>query len=117
MGRGQELPRMELVWADGARTRAGSASGWAAASWGGAWREVAHHHNRQLWRYGLEDKPRGLQVLPRPPLGSWRGPWHGWVSVARLEQGLGAFAGDGGDHHDLYSVMSRLMLGRLAHVA
>jgi putative transposase len=30
------------------------------------WRlEVPYHPDRQLWRYGLEGKPRGLQVLPR----------------------------------------------------
>jgi putative transposase len=23
------------------------------------------HPDRQLWRYGLEEKPRGLRVLPR----------------------------------------------------
>ena len=27
--------------------------------------EVPHHPDRQLWRYGLEHKPRGFQVLPR----------------------------------------------------
>ncbi len=34
---GKRLSRMELVWADGAYTRAGSASG-CGASWGGSWR-------------------------------------------------------------------------------
>jgi hypothetical protein len=30
------------------------------------WRlEVPHHSERQLWRYGLEEKPRGFKVLPR----------------------------------------------------
>ncbi len=45
----RELPRMELVWADGAYT-----SGfreWAQEERG--WRvEVPHHPDRQLWRYG-----------------------------------------------------------------
>ena len=27
--------------------------------------EVPHHLDRQLWRYGLEEKPRGFRVLPR----------------------------------------------------
>ena len=27
--------------------------------------EVPHHRDRQLWRYELEEKPRGFQVLPR----------------------------------------------------
>lgn len=26
---------------------------------------MPHHPDRQLWRYGLEEKPRGFQVLPR----------------------------------------------------
>src|SRR5918998_5390119 len=26
--------------------------------------EVPHHPDRQLWRYGLEEKPRGFEVLP-----------------------------------------------------
>ena len=57
-----ELPRMELVWADGAYT-AGSRE-WAETERG--WRvEVPHHPDRQLWRYGLEEKPRGFKVLPR----------------------------------------------------
>src|SRR5215207_4574676 len=30
----------------------------------GGWR-LPSHPDRQLWRYGLEDKPRGFQVLPR----------------------------------------------------
>ena len=27
--------------------------------------EVPHHRDRQLWRYGLAEKPRGFWVLPR----------------------------------------------------
>ena len=62
LGRGQELPRMELVWADGAYT--GGFREWLRRQLG--WRmEVPHHQNRQLWCYGLEDKPRGFQVVPR----------------------------------------------------
>jgi hypothetical protein len=34
---GKGLSRMELLWADGAYTRAGFASG-CDASWGGAWK-------------------------------------------------------------------------------
>jgi hypothetical protein len=30
------------------------------------WRvEVPKHRDRQLWRYGLEERPKGLQVIPR----------------------------------------------------
>ena len=56
------LPRLELVWADGAYT--GGFREWAEEERG--WRvEVPHHRDRQLWRYGLEEKPRGSLVLPR----------------------------------------------------
>jgi putative transposase len=58
----KELPRLELLWADGAYT-----SGfcrWAEEELG--WRvEVPYHQDRQLWRYGLEEKPGGFRVLPR----------------------------------------------------
>ena len=37
LGEGTRLPRLELVWADGARTRVGSASGWGGG-WGGGWK-------------------------------------------------------------------------------
>jgi putative transposase len=69
-----ELSRMELVWADGAYTTAGF-SEWVKLELG--WRvEVPHHRERQLWRYGLEEKPSGFQVLPR----RWvvRGLSRGW---------------------------------------
>jgi putative transposase len=56
----RDLPRMGLVWADGAYTR--GLREWAEQERG--WRvEVAHHRDRQLWRYGLEEKPRGFRVL------------------------------------------------------
>ncbi len=59
----KELPRLELLWADGTYT-----SGfrrWAEEELG--WRvEVPYHQDRQPWRYGLEEKPGGfLRVLPR----------------------------------------------------
>jgi putative transposase len=57
-----ELPRMELLWADGTYTR--GLREWAEEERG--WRvEVPHHPDRHLWRYGLEEKPSGFQVLPR----------------------------------------------------
>jgi putative transposase len=47
----EELPQLELLWADGAYTR--GFREWAQKERGG-WRvEVAHHRDRQLWRYGL----------------------------------------------------------------
>jgi putative transposase len=58
----EKLPRLAVVWADAAYS--GRFRRWAHEEHG--WRvEVPSHPDRQLWRYGLEDKPRGFQVLPR----------------------------------------------------
>ena len=106
----RELPRMELIWADGAYT-----SGfreWAHHERG--WRvEVPYHCDRQLWRYGLEEKPRGFRVLPRR-----------WV-VERTFAWLGLSRRFSKDYERLpetaeamiYGAMSRLMLRRLAQAA
>lgn len=57
-----ELPRLELVRGDGAY--AGTFARWLEAERG--WRvEVPKHRDRHLWRYGLEERPRGFQVIPR----------------------------------------------------
>jgi transposase len=57
-----ELPRLDLVWAGGAY--AGTFARWLEADRG--WRvEVPKHRDRHLWRYGLEEKPKGFQVIPR----------------------------------------------------
>jgi hypothetical protein len=57
-----DLPRLELVWADGAY--AGTFARWLEAERG--WRvEVPKHRDRHLWRQGLEEKPKGFQVIPR----------------------------------------------------
>ena len=89
----EELPRMELVRADGAYT--GGFREWLRRRLG--WRlEVPHHPDRQLWRYGLEEKPRGFQVLPR----RWGGRADLRVAwpVAAVQQGLREAARDrGGD--------------------
>ncbi len=56
------LPRLELVWADGAYT--GPFATWLNQA--RRWRvEVPFHRQRQAWCYGLEEKPKGFQVLPR----------------------------------------------------
>jgi transposase len=58
----KELPQLDLVWADGAYTN--EFCRWVEEERG--WRvEVPYHRNRQLWRYELEEKPRGFRVLPR----------------------------------------------------
>jgi putative transposase len=106
----RELPRMELIWADGAYT--GGFRRWAEEDRG--WRvEVPHHRDRQLWRYGLEEKPRGFRVLPRR-----------WV-VERTFAWLGLSRRFSKDYERLpetaeamiYGAMSRLMLRRLARAA
>ena len=105
-----ELSRMELVWADGAYTTAGF-SEWVKLELD--WRvEVAHHRERQLWRYGLEEKPRGFKVLPR----------RRWVverTFAWLSQVVGRLSKDYERLPEvaeamIYGAMSRLMLRRLA---
>jgi putative transposase len=62
----RDLPRMQLVWADGAYTH--GFREWAEEE-RGWWVEVPYHRDRQLWRYELEEKPRGFSR-------SWRGD--GW---------------------------------------
>lgn len=110
LGEGQELPRLELLWADGAYT--GGFREWLRRQLG--WRlEVLHHPDRQLWRYGLEEKPRGFQVLPRR-----------WV-VERTFAWLGLSRRLSKDYERLpetgeamiYGAMSRIMLRRLARSA
>src|SRR5215213_3479654 len=102
----EELPQLELLWADGAYTR--GFSEWAQKERG--WRvEVPHHRDRQLWRYGLEEKPHGFLVLPRR-----------WV-VERTFAWLGQARRLAKDYERLpetaeamiYWAMSRIMLRRL----
>jgi putative transposase len=108
--RGRGLPRLELLWADGAYT--GGFREWLRRQSG--WRvEVPHHPDRQLWRYGLEQKPRGFQLLPRR-----------WV-VERTFAWLGLSRRLSKDYERLpetgeamiYGAMSRIMLRRLARAA
>ena len=107
----RELPRMELVWADGAYT--GGFRRWAKQERG--WRvEVAHHPDRQLWRYGLEEKPRGFRVLPRR-CGWWKGRCL-VGAVATVQQGLRKAAREfGGD--ELRGDEQTFILRRLAWAA
>ncbi len=75
------------------------------------WRvEVPRHPDRQLWRYGLEEKPRGFQVLRRR-----------WV-VERTFAWLGQARRLAKDYDErlpetavamIYWAMSRIMLRRL----
>lgn len=103
----EELPRLAVVWADAAYT--GRFREWMRNERG--WRvEVPRHPDRQLWRYGLEEKPRGFQVLPRR-----------WV-VERTFAWLGQARRLAKDYERLpetgvamiHWAMSRIMLRRLA---
>jgi putative transposase len=105
-----ELPRMRLLWADGAYTR--GFREWAEEERG--WRvEVPQHPDRQSWRYGLEEKPRGFLVLPRR-----------WV-VERTFAWLGQARRLAKDYERLpetgvamiHWAMSRIMLRRLTRAA
>lgn len=107
---GEERPRIGLLWADGAYT--GGFREWLGRRLG--WRlEVPHHPNRQLWRYGLEEKPRGFQVLPRR------------LVVKSTFARLGLSRRFSKDYERLpetaeamiYGAMGRLMLRRLARAA
>ena len=107
---GRALPHLEVVWADAGYR--GGVREWVAAERG--WRlEVVRHPDRQLWRYGLEQKPVGFQVLPRR-----------WV-VERTFAWLGRYRRLSKDDELLpetseamiHVAMSRLMLRRLTRAA
>jgi putative transposase len=109
--RASELPRLELVWADQGYTGAFAQWLWATRGWRLA---VVRHADRQLWRYGLEAKPRHtFRVLP-----------HRWV-VERTFAWLGQARRLSKDYERLpsiseamiYGAMSRLMLRRLTRMA
>ena len=102
-----ELSRMELIWVDGAYTA--GFSEWVKLELG--WRvEVPHHCARQLWRYGLEEKPGGFKILPRRWVVERTFAWLSQVrrlskDYERLPEVAEAM---------IYSAMSRLMVRRLA---
>src|SRR5215212_4850447 len=89
----RDLSRMGLLWADGAYT--GGFREWLRRQLG--WRlEVPHQPDRQLWRYGLGEKPRGFKVLPRR---SGRGADLCVAgSITAFQQGLRESARDRGCH-------------------
>ncbi len=58
----ERLPRLPIVWANAART--GRFRRWMEEE--RQWREeVPRPPDRQMWRYGLKERPRGFKVLPR----------------------------------------------------
>ena len=103
----EKLPRLAVLWADAAYT--GRFRSWVRDERG--WRvEVPQHPDRQLWRYGLEEKLRSFQVLPP----------RRWV-VERTFSWLGQARRLAKDYERLpetavamiYWAMSRIMLRRL----
>ena len=69
--------------------------------------EVPNHRDRQLWRYRLEEKPRGFRILPRR-----------WVverTFAWLSQDYERLPETG--EAMIYGAMSRIMLCRLTRAA
>jgi putative transposase len=102
-----ELPRLELVWADGAYL--GTFARWLAAERG--WQvAVPQHRDRHLWRYGLEEKPKGFQVTPRRRLVERT---FAWLSrsrrLARDDERLPQTG-----EAMIHAAMSRIMLRRIA---
>jgi putative transposase len=102
-----EFPRLELVWADGAY--AGTFARWLQGERG--WRvEVPKHRDHHLWRYGLEEKPKGFQVIPRR--------WvvertFAWLSRSRrLARDYERLPETG--EAMIHAAMSRIMLRRIA---
>jgi putative transposase len=110
LGEGLGLPRLEVVWADSAYTR--GFREWAEEERG--WRVVvSHHRDQQLWRYGLKEKPRGFQVLPRRWVVESTFAWLGLSRrLSRDYERLPETA-----ETMIYGAMSRIMLRRLARTA
>jgi putative transposase len=102
-----ELTRLELVWADGAY--AGTFARWLEAERG--WRlEVPKHRDRHLRRYGLEEKPKGFQVIPRRSVVERT---FAWLSRSRrLARDYGRLPETG--EAMIHAAMSRIMLRRIA---
>ena len=106
----EDLPRLELLWADGAYTR--GFREWAEEERG--WRvEVPQHPERQLWRYGLEEKPRGFLVLPRRWVVERTFAWLG--QARRLAKDYERLPETG--VATIHWAMSRIMLRRLTGAA
>ena len=106
----EDLPRLSVIWADAAYT--GHFREWVRQQRG--WRvEVPRHPDRQLWRYGLEEKPRGFRILPRRWVVERTFAWLGQARrLAKDYEGLPETA-----VAMIHAAMSRIMLRRLARAA
>ncbi len=84
------------------RALAGAERGWRV--------EIPRHRQRQAWRYGLDEKPRGFQVIPR----RWAvGRTFAWLSRSRrLARGCERLPETG--EAMVHTAMSRIMLRRIA---
>ena len=101
------LPRLELVWADGAYT--GPFAKWLEKARN--WRmEVPFHRQRQAWRYGLEERPAGFQACHGA--GWLSGPSPGSPDHAALPETMSGCPETGVAM--IYTAMSRIMLRRIA---
>jgi putative transposase len=105
------LPELGLVWADQGYT--GPFAAWLHEARG--WRlEVVRHPERQLWRYGYQDKPaHAFRVLPRRWVVERTFAWLG--QSRRLSRDYERLPATG--ETMIYGAMSRLMLRRLARGA
>ena len=105
-----KMSRLAILWADAAYT--GWFRGWVEEERG--WHvEVPQHPDKQLWRYGLKEKPRGFQVLPRRWVVERTFAWLGHArrlakAYERLPESVVAM---------IHAAMSRIMLRRLARAA
>lgn len=107
----QELSRMELVWADQGYT--GQFARWLDEERGWQLR-VIRHPDRQMWRYGLEEKPKHtFRVLPRRWVVERTFAWLG--QSRRLSKDYERLPETG--EAMIHAAMSRLMLRRLASAA
>ena len=109
--RPNDLPRLELVWADQGYT--GAVARWLEERRG--WHlHVVLHPERQLWRYGLEERPKHVfRVLARRWVVERTFAWLGQSRrLSRDYEWLPAVS-----EVMIYGAVSRLMLRRLTQTA
>lgn len=103
----EELPRLDVVWAD--QGYAGRFVAWVQEMRG--WRlQVTYHPDRQQWRYGMKEKPKGFQVIARRWVVERTFAWLG--QARRLSKDYERLPQSG--EAMIYAAMARLMLRRLA---
>lgn len=103
----EELPRLNVVWAD--QGHAGRFAQWAREERGYRL-TVTYHRDRNLWYYGLKEKPTGFLVIPRRWVVERTFAWLG--QARRLAKDYERLPATG--EAMIYAAMARLMLRRLA---